>query len=179
MPLPATTNKHLYLSPLCTHTHTPLQPAELAELKGTAAADKLDGRVLHPADAPTRVGELFDALVVPLVESDATLAAMLLGDNGGGDGDGGGAKAAAAEKKKGKQKKKGGGDGSEDGGGGGALSEADRQRLRAAYEWATCAVAAYSFVLGDDSFQGMVPVWDVSSPRPPPPRLPKSCACLL
>jgi hypothetical protein len=51
-----------------------LQPDELAELRGTAALDKLEGRVQHPADAPTRVEELFGALVVPLVEGDKGLA---------------------------------------------------------------------------------------------------------
>jgi hypothetical protein len=30
-----------------------------------------------------------------------------------------------------------------------------------AYCWATAAVASYSFVLGDDHYQGMVPVWDL------------------
>ena len=28
------------------------------------------------------------------------------------------------------------------------------------YQWATAVVASYSFVLGDDQFQAMVPVWD-------------------
>lgn len=41
-------------------------------------------------------------------------------------------------------------------------------RLRAAYLWATAAVASYSFVLGDDQFQAMTPVWDVSAPGPAP-----------
>lgn len=52
----------------------PPQPDELSELKGTAAHDKLSGRVQHPADAPTRVGELFEALVVPWVEGDQKIA---------------------------------------------------------------------------------------------------------
>jgi len=30
------------------------------------------------------------------------------------------------------------------------------------YKWATAAVASYSFILGDDQFQSMCPVWDVS-----------------
>jgi hypothetical protein len=30
------------------------------------------------------------------------------------------------------------------------------------YKWATAAVASYSFVLGDDQYQSMCPVWDVS-----------------
>eukprot|EP00775_Hariotina_reticulata_P011088 gene11088-11243_t len=29
------------------------------------------------------------------------------------------------------------------------------------YQWATAAVASYSFLLGDDQYQGMVPVWDL------------------
>jgi hypothetical protein len=32
-----------------------LQESELEELRGTAAHDKMLGRVQHPADAPTRV----------------------------------------------------------------------------------------------------------------------------
>jgi hypothetical protein len=32
-----------------------VQESELAELRGTAAADKMEGRVQHPGDAPTRV----------------------------------------------------------------------------------------------------------------------------
>jgi hypothetical protein len=31
------------------------------------------------------------------------------------------------------------------------------------YKWATSAVASYSFILGDDQFQSMCPVWDVSN----------------
>jgi hypothetical protein len=29
------------------------------------------------------------------------------------------------------------------------------------YQWSTAVVASYSFVLGDDHFQAMVPVWDL------------------
>ncbi|KXZ56370.1 hypothetical protein GPECTOR_1g328 [Gonium pectorale] len=29
------------------------------------------------------------------------------------------------------------------------------------YRWATCAVSSYSFILGDDKYQAMVPVWDL------------------
>jgi hypothetical protein len=50
------------------------QPAELAELRGTAAADKLAGRVQHPGDAPTRVEELFRELVVPFVGEHEAIA---------------------------------------------------------------------------------------------------------
>ncbi len=28
------------------------------------------------------------------------------------------------------------------------------------YRWATAVVASYSFMLGDDKYQAMVPVWD-------------------
>lgn len=36
-----------------------LQDAELAELRGTAALDKMEGRVQSPADAPTRVSVVY------------------------------------------------------------------------------------------------------------------------
>lgn len=50
------------------------QAEELADLRGTAAADKMAGRVQHPTDAPARVGELFEGLVLPLVAGDKALA---------------------------------------------------------------------------------------------------------
>ncbi|KIY98017.1 hypothetical protein MNEG_9948 [Monoraphidium neglectum] len=111
--------------------HMPVywQPDELAELRGTAALDKLEGRVQHPADAPTRVEELFGALVVPLVEGDKGLAKALLGPKGLPS------KGKAAEEAK--------------------------QRLLQQYKWATSAVASYSFILGDEQFQSMCPVWDL------------------
>jgi hypothetical protein len=39
------------------------------------------GRVQHPADAPTRVDELFDALVLPFVEEHPDVAKV--GGRGG------------------------------------------------------------------------------------------------
>ena len=63
-----------FLPPAMDHLPVYWQAEELRELAGTAAADKLAGRVQHPADAPTRVGELFEGLLLPLVEGDAALA---------------------------------------------------------------------------------------------------------
>ena len=51
-----------------------LQPDELVELRGTAALDKLEGRVQHPADAPTRVPELFEGITLPFVEANPAVA---------------------------------------------------------------------------------------------------------
>ncbi len=36
----------------------------------------------------------------------------------------------------------------------------DAPSTHAAYRWATAVVSAYSFTLGDDSYQAMVPIWD-------------------
>ncbi|KAF8073173.1 SETD6 [Scenedesmus sp. PABB004] len=109
-------------------THMPIywEDAELAELRGTAAHDKMVGRVQHPADAPTRVAQLFEELVLPFVQAHADVCQALLG-KAPGDVD---------------------------------ESEA-REALWPLYRWATCAVASYSFVLGDDQYHAMVPVWDL------------------
>eukprot|EP00879_Flechtneria_rotunda_P024936 GHRR01026463.1.p1 GENE.GHRR01026463.1~~GHRR01026463.1.p1 ORF type:complete len:411 (+),score=150.34 GHRR01026463.1:832-2064(+) len=119
-----------YLSFLPTDmTHMPIywEDSEVAELRGTAAYDKLMGRVQHPADTPTRVPQLFEELVLPLVQAYGPLCSVLCGGEGPDD-----------------------------------LTEyAARELLWPQYLWASAVVASYSFVLGDDQYQGMVPVWDL------------------
>ncbi|KAG2499217.1 hypothetical protein HYH03_002797 [Edaphochlamys debaryana] len=96
-------------------THMPLYwtRADFRELRGTAAYDKMLGRVQHPADAPTQVPMLWAEVIAPFIEEHPDL-----GLPGG-------------------------------------------ERGYELYRWATCAVASYSFILGDDKYQAMVPVWDL------------------
>jgi SET domain-containing protein 6 len=111
-------------------------------LRGTAAADKTRGRLQHPADAPTRVGELWRDVALPFILEGCPKLRRMLGLGDGDDEeeeeDDGGAPAAPP-------------------------SSSMASRLRAArrlYRWATAVVASYSFVLGDDRYQALVPAWD-------------------
>ncbi|GLC35928.1 hypothetical protein PLESTB_000520300 [Pleodorina starrii] len=96
-------------------THMPLywKRSEFRELRGTAAYDKMMGRVQHPADAPTQIPVLWSEVVEPFIREHPELG-MPAGKEG-----------------------------------------------YDLYRWATCAVASYSFILGDDKYQAMVPVWDL------------------
>ncbi|GFR41412.1 hypothetical protein Agub_g2095 [Astrephomene gubernaculifera] len=96
-------------------THMPLywKRREFLELRGTAAYDKMMGRLQHPADAPTQVPLLWSEVVAPFIAEHPELELP------GG------------------------------------------QQGYELYRWATCAVASYSFILGDDKYQAMVPVWDL------------------
>ncbi|GIL72649.1 hypothetical protein Vretimale_4391 [Volvox reticuliferus] len=96
-------------------THMPLywKRRELRELRGTAAFDKMMGKVQYPADAPTQVPLLWSEVVEPFIHEHPKL--RLPTGKAGYD----------------------------------------------LYRWATCAVASYSFILGDDKYQAMVPVWDL------------------
>ncbi|GLI68824.1 hypothetical protein VaNZ11_013329, partial [Volvox africanus] len=96
-------------------THMPLywKRRELRELRGTAAFDKMVGRVQYPADAPTQVPLLWSEVMEPFIHEHPEL--RLPTGKAGYD----------------------------------------------LYRWATCAVASYSFILGDDKYQAMVPVWDL------------------
>ncbi|EFJ47106.1 hypothetical protein VOLCADRAFT_105180 [Volvox carteri f. nagariensis] len=96
-------------------THMPLywKHREFKELRGTAAYDKMMGKVQCPADAPTQVPVLWSEVVEPFIQEHPELE--LPEGKAGYD----------------------------------------------LYRWATCAVASYSFILGDDKYQAMVPVWDL------------------
>jgi len=113
-------------------------------LRGTAAADKTRGRLQHPADAPTRVGELWRDVALPFVlEGSPRLRRMLgLGDD---------AEEEEEEEQPGAPPSSS------------SLPLPMAARVRAArrlYRWATAVVASYSFVLGDDRYQALVPAWD-------------------
>lgn len=103
---------------------------ELTELRGTAALDKMEGVVQQPADAPTRVKELWHEVALPFIRENPDL--LIPGS------------VPTSTKKKGgnlrgstNQSKA-------------VHAEEEGYRL---YMWATGIVSSYSFVLGDDKFQ--------------------------
>jgi hypothetical protein len=91
---------------------------ELSELQGTAAMDKMEAKVQSPADAPTRVEELWNEVALPFISDHPNLPGF--------------------------KRYKG-------------IKGEEGKRL---YDWATSIVSSYSFVLGDDKFQALVPIWD-------------------
>jgi SET domain-containing protein 6 len=113
-------------------------------LRGTAARDKARARLQHPADAPTRVGELWRDVALPFILEGSPTLRRLLGlgneeeEEAEEDGDGDRPPPPPPPR-----------------------SMAARVRAaRRLYRWATAIVASYSFVLGDDRYQALVPVWD-------------------
>lgn len=65
----------------CTHhrpfsrytLHNPVCKPFLQELKGTAAYDKMKGRVQRPADAPTRMRQLWSEVAKPFIQENPQL----------------------------------------------------------------------------------------------------------
>ncbi|KAG1675758.1 hypothetical protein FOA52_012414 [Chlamydomonas sp. UWO 241] len=94
--------------------HMPMNWEEeaLTQLEGTAALDKMRGEVQQPADAPTRVDDLWTEVAESFARENPKLK-IPMGEKG-----------------------------------------------RQLYRWATAVVSSYSFMLGDDRYQGLVPVWD-------------------